>query len=353
MKYHDIVTIGNGTGQGVILQALRKITDLDRVTAIVGVTDNGGHSGALRREMHAPAVGDVKTVIAALAGENVWGQLIRHRFREGCLKGVSIGNLVLAALMEESGSLYHASMRLVKALDLKANIVPVSDSDIQVVADLEDGSEVMGEWEVINRLNRDVPIVAVHHHPEPVTNPQALRSIEEAHWIVICPGTLWLGIGSILASPGIRERIASSDAILLAVGNVLTQPGITDNLTARQHLEIIERMAGRKVDYYLQHDRELPEKTLELYMAKGFRPVVDDLDGEGIDAQIVRGDLVSPSFVQKVDRVHYDAERGYPHAMRHDPAMLARIFIHVSEATEQDEKFSSTPREERWEVTDF
>ncbi|MCX6645730.1 MAG: YvcK family protein [bacterium] len=347
MKYHDFVTIGNGTGQGVILQALRKITDLDRVTAIVGVTDNGGHSGALRRELHSPSMGDVKTVISALAGENVWGQLVRHRFREGLLKGISMGNLILAALMEEGGSLNHASMRLVQALDLKASIVPVSDSDVQVVADLEDGTEVEGEWEIINRANRDVPIIEIHHHPEPVTNQQALKSIEEANWIIICPGTLWLGTGSILASPGIRDRIAKSSAILLAIGNVLTQPGVSDNLKS------IAKMGGRNLEYYLQHDQELPEKILEIYTEKGFKPVVDDLDDNGVTAQVIRGDLVSPSFVQKIDRVHYDSVRGYPHAMRHDPEMLARIFIHISEATEIEEGFSSKPREERWEVKDF
>ena len=351
MKYHDIVTIGNGTGQGVILQALRRITDLDRVTAIVGVTDNGGHSGSLRRELNVPSMGDVKTVISALSGENVWGQLIRHRFSEGRLKGISIGNMILAALMDEGGSLYHASMRLAKALDLKTHIVPVSDTNSQVVAELADGTEVEGEWEVINRPNRDVPIRRVYHNPELVTNQQALRAIDEAGWIIICPGTLWLGTGSILTSDGIRDHISESNAILLAIGNALTQPGVSDNLTAKNHLEILEEMAGRKIDYYLQHDKELPEKTLEIYREKGFKPVVDDLDE--VDTQVVRGDLVSPSFVQKVDRVHYDSERGYPHAMRHDPAMLARIFIHISKSTSQDGKFASKPREERWEVKDF
>ncbi|MCK4720706.1 YvcK family protein [bacterium] len=351
IKHNDIVTIGNGTGQGVILQALRKITGLDRVTAIVGVTDNGGHTGALRIELDVPAMGDVKTVISALTGETVWGQLVRHRFRDGNLKGISIGNMILAALMDEGGSLYHATRRLSKALDLKAHIVPVSETNAQVVAELADGTEIEGEWESINRLNREAPITGIHHNPEMETNNSALKAIDEAEWIIICPGTLWLGIGSILASPGIKEMISKSDAIVLAIGNGLTQPGVTDGLTASNHLDILENMLGRKIDFYLQHDRDLPEKTLANYMEKGFRKVVDDLeDGE---TQVVRGDLVSQSFIRSVDRVHYDSSRGYPHAMRHDPAMLARIFIHVSEATEMKENFATKPKDERWEVKDF
>jgi hypothetical protein len=33
--------------------------------------------------------------------------------------------------------------------------------------------------------------------------------------------------------------------------------------------------------------------------------------------------------------------------------MLARILIHISEAAENVEGFSSKPRDERWEVKDF
>jgi len=351
MKNNDIVTIGNGTGQGVILQALRKIIELDRVTTIVSVTDNGGHSGAIRREMHVPSPGDVKTVIAALTGETVWGQLVRHRFDAGRLKGVSIGNLILAALMDESESLYHATRRLSQALSLDANIIPISDDDVQVVAELADGSTVEGEWESINRENRDVPIVGVHHNPEMVTNPNALQALETANLIIICPGTLWLGIGSILAATGVKEAIQKSDAIIIGIQNVLTQPGVTDNLTATGHLKALEGLLGREINYYLVHDTGLPEDALKLYAEKGFTSVVDDL---GIDpTRIVRGDLVSKSFVKGVDRVHYDQTRGYPHALRHDPGMLARIFIHISQAMPDLDKFRSRVKEERWEVKDF
>ncbi len=351
MKHHDIVTIGNGTGQGVILRALRKLTDLDRVTALVGVTDNGGHSGALRREMRIPSMGDVKTVIAALSSETVWGQLFRHRFSEGRLKGVNIGNLLLAALAEEGNSLYHASRRLSQALGLKAHIMPISDTDAQIVAELSDGSEIVGEWEIINRPNRDAVIVGVHHQPELVTHPQAIKALKQAQWIIICPGTLWIGIGSILNAPGVKETISESTARLIAIGNILTQPGITDGMTARDHLNVLRDMLGRRIDFYLQHDGPLPEDILDLYRKKGFRKVVDDLESDG--TQAVKGDLISPEFLRMVDRVHYDAERGYPHAMRHDPSMLARILLHVAEATPEDQGFGERLKEERYEVKDF
>jgi uncharacterized cofD-like protein len=351
MKHHDIVTIGNGSGSGVVLRALRKIADLERVTALVGVTDNGGHSGAVRVTLKIPSPGDVKTVIAALTGEDVWGQLFRHRFSEAQLKGVSMGNLILAALVDEGGSLYHATRRLTHALGIPAHIVPISDTDAQVVAILSDGSEVVGEWETINRANRDAVIVDIRHEPELETRPEALKALEAAKWIIICPGTLWLGTRSIVAAPGVSDTISKSSATIVVVGNLLTHPGVTDGMTARDHVVVIEDMLGREVDYYLQHDREIPQELLAAYLARGFEPTKDDLDGSA--EWVIKDDLVSKHFLAKGDRAHYDPSRGYPHTIRHDPSALAKVFLEIADKIPGNEKFAMRPRDNRWEVMDF
>ena len=66
-----IVTLGNGTGQATLLHGLREYAC--EVTAIVGVTDNGGHSGQLRRLLHVPQVGDTRQCLSALLdAESVW-----------------------------------------------------------------------------------------------------------------------------------------------------------------------------------------------------------------------------------------------------------------------------------------
>ena len=53
-----IVTLGSGTGQATLLHGLRAYDC--KVTAIVAVTDNGGHSGQLRHVLHIPHVGDTR-----------------------------------------------------------------------------------------------------------------------------------------------------------------------------------------------------------------------------------------------------------------------------------------------------
>jgi uncharacterized cofD-like protein len=115
----DIVTLGNGTGQATLLYGLRDYAC--EVTAIVGVTDNGGHSGQLRRLLHMPQVGDTRQCLSALldAG-SVWGHLLRYRFTEGELRGMSVGNLILAALAQRHGSLHAAVEDVCQAAGLIA-----------------------------------------------------------------------------------------------------------------------------------------------------------------------------------------------------------------------------------------
>lgn len=87
-----IVTLGNGTGQAVLLRGLRAYAC--DVTAIVGVTDNGGHSGQLRRLLHLPQMGDTRQCLGALLeAQSVWGQLLHHRFSEGEL-GASVWEIL-------------------------------------------------------------------------------------------------------------------------------------------------------------------------------------------------------------------------------------------------------------------
>ena len=58
-----VVGLGGGHGLAVTLRALRRVTD--RVTAIVGVADDGGSSGRLRRELGVLPPGDLRMALAA------------------------------------------------------------------------------------------------------------------------------------------------------------------------------------------------------------------------------------------------------------------------------------------------
>src|SRR3954467_10236800 len=113
----NVVCIGGGTGLSSVLKGLKRyvrtpaemavalaapgsepvIADL---AAIVTVTDDGGSSGRLRRDLNILPPGDIRNCMVALSeDEALLSRLFQYRFASGTgLEGHSFGNLFLAAL---------------------------------------------------------------------------------------------------------------------------------------------------------------------------------------------------------------------------------------------------------------
>ena len=99
----SVVALGGGHGLAASLSALRRITT--DLTAVVTVADNGGSSGRLREEFGVLPPGDLRMALAALCGDDRWGQtwarVLQHRFEsEGQMHGHSMGNLLIVTLWE-------------------------------------------------------------------------------------------------------------------------------------------------------------------------------------------------------------------------------------------------------------
>src|SRR5215210_6889913 len=103
-----LVAIGGGTGLSALLAGLKRLVGardengswLERLSAIVTVSDDGGSSGRLREELQMLPPGDIRNCMIALSEDSTLiSRLFRHRFRgQGELGGHSFGNLFLAAL---------------------------------------------------------------------------------------------------------------------------------------------------------------------------------------------------------------------------------------------------------------
>ena len=102
-----VVALGGGHGLAASLPALRHVTD--ELTAVVTVADDGGSRGRLRDEFGVLPPGDLRMALAALCGDDEWGQTwarraaapVRRR-RRRC-DGHALGNLLIVALWELLG----------------------------------------------------------------------------------------------------------------------------------------------------------------------------------------------------------------------------------------------------------
>ena len=102
---NKIVVLGGGTGQSILLKGLKKFP-FD-ITAVVSVCDDGGSTGKIRENFNIPAMGDLRRVVIALAEtDEILEKLINYRFtKSDDLGGHTVGNIILTALNETSGSM--------------------------------------------------------------------------------------------------------------------------------------------------------------------------------------------------------------------------------------------------------
>ncbi|MDX6376920.1 MAG: hypothetical protein QOE98_1223, partial [Gaiellaceae bacterium] len=122
MKGQRIVCLGGGTGLSTVLRGLKAVGQ--EPTAIVTLTDDGGSSGRLRRDLDIPPPGDVRACLVALAeDESFMGNMFQHRFSRGELAGHNLGNLFLAALTELAGSFDEAVALTSHALAIAGEVL--------------------------------------------------------------------------------------------------------------------------------------------------------------------------------------------------------------------------------------
>ena len=242
-----VVAIGGGTGLSTMLRGLKWHTK--NITAIVTMADDGGGSGKLRDELGMPPPGDVRNCLRALANtEPTMEEILDYRFTEGgCLKGQSLGNLVLAALNDISGSFYDAIRKLSDILAITGRVLPVTTEDVRLLARFDDGSEVLGESKICDfKKSSDQRISRVALLPE---NPPALResidAIKSADLILLGPGSLYTSIIPNLLTDGLAQAILDSDAIKIYVLNVATEDGETEGYSASDHVRAIFSQIGR------------------------------------------------------------------------------------------------------------
>jgi uncharacterized cofD-like protein len=320
-----VVCIGGGTGQSQVLRALSRFPV--EITALVGVTDNGGHSGLLRRVFGIPQVGDIRNCLASLADDGaLLSRLLRHRFKEGDLDGASLGNLIVCALIRQEGSLSAAIDVLRRELGVPHRILPVSDQSTHICARLADGRLVRGEWELIGREPR-VPIRSLFHWPVVDCHPDCVRAIAHADLVVFCPGSLVTGILSALLTKGIPTALRVSKARKVQVVNIMTQAGQTDGMSARDHIEMLSTYLGTSPDAAIVNSRRPPERWLKAYRKEGAEPVRVDVDGLR-ECRVVQADLLEPQGKDVLSLYARSAGAGMiagPHFIRHDPAKLGRL----------------------------
>lgn len=269
-----IVVIGGGTGISTVGRALKSLPF--NLTFIVTITDDGGSSGLLRRDLSIPPPGDIRNNLIALADdEELLTKIFSFRFRSPELKNHSLGNLIIAGLTELLGSFPEAVAAASRLLKINGTVLPVADGLVHLIGRLANGEHVVGETEV-SRHGKE--IIELMLDPEIEALPQVLEAIGAADAIFIGPGSLLTSIVPNFLVKGVKKVLQSSNAPKVFIANLVTQPGETDGFSLRKHVEIVEKYSGIKLDkIYWTDVSKFTEKTLKRYIEKGYFPVINDM----------------------------------------------------------------------------
>ncbi|MFB4309905.1 uridine diphosphate-N-acetylglucosamine-binding protein YvcK [Actinomadura sp. GTD37] len=312
----NVVALGGGHGLYASLSALRRVTD--RLTAIVTVADDGGSSGRLRRELGVLPPGDLRMALAALCGDDEWGQtwrdVVQHRFRsEGDLQGHAVGNLLIVALWEllggadASGSTVAGLDWVGRLLGAHGRVLPMAAVPMDIVAEVR-GADPSRPDEITHVKGQAAcaktpgSVLGVSLVPgDPPACREALDAVDGADWIVFGPGSWFTSVLPHLKVPALARALTAARARRVVALNLAPQPGETDDFSPQTHLEVLQAHA--------------PDLRVDVVLAD--RGVVDDPAALDKAVQALGGRLVLADVA---------ADDGSP---RHEPARLAQALVQI------------------------
>ena len=285
----NIVVLGGGTGQSVLLRGLKRFPF--NITAVVSVSDDGKSSGKIRQELNVPAVGDIRSVLISLSEtEDVVEKMINYRFKSnGDLDGHSLGNLLLAGLTDIYGNLSNAVLQISKILNLKGEVLPLTDDNVVLIGKMSDGSVIEGEH---NITLSDKKIEKIYYKVNPKVNKSVIKRIKDADAIILSMGSVYTSIIPHLLCKEIIKAIDSSDAKIMYVCNVMTQPGETDGFTASDHINLLNSYLGkRKIDTVITNSKKVSKKTQKIYETLEQKDLVK-IDSKNINIEHINKPLI-------------------------------------------------------------
>jgi uncharacterized cofD-like protein len=323
-----VVAIGGGTGLSALLRGLKAFaphhdplstvessSPLVEITAVVTVTDDGGSSGRLRRELGTLPPGDIRNCMVALSeDEALLSRLFQYRFESGRgLKGHSFGNLFLSALTHLTGDFAKAITISSEVLASRGRIFPSTSENVTLTAELANGTRVSGETKISRSRQRIVRVSMNPPRPKPL--PESIDAILHADLICLGPGSLYTSVIPNLLVSGIPAALRLSPARVVYFPNLMWQPGETLNYSAADHVRALLDHAGEPIlDWAVVNTTPIAGGMRRRYASQRLYPVANDL--EAIEAL----------GVEPIERRLLDAGE----KVRHSPAATAEVVMELA-----------------------
>ena len=225
------------------------------LTAVVTVADNGGSSGRLREEFGVLPPGDLRMALAALCGDDRWGQtwaeVLQHRFEsDGEMDGHSMGNLLIVTLWE----LLHDH---VDGLEWVAGLLGARGRVLPMATDaaghhrrgarsrrptLTGVTTVRGQVAVATTTG-EVLSVEPGAGGRAAPAPRRSRRSRQADWVVLGPGSWYSSVIPHLLVPDLRDALCRTPGKVVVSMNLEPHTDETRGYDLADHLDVLLRHA--------------------------------------------------------------------------------------------------------------
>lgn len=240
-----VVALGGGHGLGRLMSSLSSLGS--RLTGIVTTTDNGGSTGRIRRSEGGIAWGDTRNCLNQLITEpSAASAMFEYRFSgNGELAGHNLGNLMLTALDHLSVRPLEAINLVRNLLKIEANLIPMSEQPVDLVAYDQEGNHVYGEVKVDQlitmprELMLSTQVSATH---------ESLDVIAKADLILIGPGSFLTSLMPLLLLDDLSQALRRSSAKMIYIDNLGKELSIASaSLPLKDKLLLMEEKIGRQM----------------------------------------------------------------------------------------------------------
>jgi uncharacterized cofD-like protein len=305
-----IVVIGGGSGVSTVLSELKKVA---YVTAVVSMMDSGGSSGRLRDEHGILPPGDVLKCISELLPDDEnsqkWRNLLNYRFcKSEALEGHSLGNLLLAAAYDWEGGTSFGIESISNLLNIQGRVLPITLNDVELIAKLNDGSELVRESKIDLRTNFDKNIEYIYLSRRAQIYKPVVQAILEADYIVIGPGSLFTSILPNFLVEGLSEALSQATAPKIYVVNLVTDPSETNNYKASDFIKKIEEYYcyGNLIDYAVVNTQPIEGMLYRIYATENKFPIEPDLQEchKLVTKEVITGNFVKGKTILRHDSRH-------------------------------------------------
>lgn len=322
----NIVTIGGGTGSFMLLVGLKKYPV--NISAIVSMMDDGGSTGVLRDELGVLPPGDVRQCLVALSeSSRELRDLMNYRFEGGGLKGHNFGNLFLSALEKINKSFSKGVEEASKILNVKGEVIPVTDQNANLYMKLKNGRILKGEDQINHNFEIEkIGISKNYLFPEARASKKAVQKILEADLVVIGPGNYYCSVVPNFLVKGIPEAIKKSKAKVVLNCNLVNKKGHTEKFTLEDYANSINKYIGEeRIDFVVFNSKKPSLKLVEKYKDKKELLVkTKNVQNYSGGYKIISSDILSSKKNTYSKSDILAKQRSF---IRHDSDKLAKILV--------------------------